>query len=308
MNGELKWKEIREKQMQENMEVETGRQRSVKESSDSQGDIKLSISNSTFVSTLKACEDLGRLPSGGLPGDGSGWEKWHRPTGTGIPLQVASSKSWWWQVHPRQERHWQENPLILWDLASRGQTVYRLLDRWPLWSDPTQQFSWSHEHAVLMQNRTIGFRLNFPHLLPQGLWCFMCSQHRTESRCNQVTTITRPCTAPAHVSRTRVLREISLCTITVLALSHCLQISRKINICKYRNTIIQLPHCDPERCWKEHHVQPCKHKSLQETGRALKLYCSNVHAEWAAAEIANGDIVCSGLIKPLSSFNKTIFR
>lgn len=38
-------------------------------------------------------------------------------------------------------------------------------------------------------------------------------QHRTESRRKQVTPIMRPCTVLAHVSRTRVLREIPLCTI-----------------------------------------------------------------------------------------------
>lgn len=52
-------------------------------------------------------------------------------------------------------------------------------------------------------------------------------QHRTESRCNQATSIMQPCTAVAHISRATVLREISLCTIPMLALSHCLQISRK---------------------------------------------------------------------------------
>ena len=176
------------------------------------------------------------------------------------------------------------------------------------WSDPTQQFSWSHERAVLIQNHTLGFRLNLPCLPLQGLWWFMYLQHRTEFRCNQVTPIMRPCTALAHVSRTRVLREISLCTIHALALSLCLQISRKKNIHKYRNSIIQLPHSDPECCWKEHHVQPCKHKSLHETRRALKLHYSKVYVEWAATEITNGDIVCSWLIKPLSSFNKMIFR
>lgn len=145
------------------------------------------------------------------------------------------------------------------------------------WSDPMQQFSWSHEQGSF----------------PQGLWWFMYMQHRTESRHKQVTPIMRPCTVLAHVSRTRVLREIPSCTIPPLALHHCLQISRKRNICKYHNTFIQLPHGDPESCWKEHHVQPCKYKSFHETRRALKLHYSNMYVEWAATEITNADIVCS---------------
>lgn len=115
--------------MQGNMEVETRRQGRVKENRDSQGDIKLSISNSTRVGTLNVCK---ASPSGGLPGDRSGCENQNRPTGTGIPLQVASSKSCWWQVHPRQGCHWQENPVIWRGLGKGGYTIYRLLDRWPL--------------------------------------------------------------------------------------------------------------------------------------------------------------------------------
>lgn len=175
---------------------------------------------------------------------------------------------------------------------------------------------WSHA-AVLMvswprrprSKSHTWFPSQFPPSSPTRPMVLYVLQHRTESRCNQVTPITQPYTAVAHISWATVLREISLCTIPMSALSHCLQISRKKKkIHKYRNTIIQLPHGDPECCWKEHHVQPCKYKSLQETRRALNLHCSNVDVEWAATEITNGDIVCSWLIKPLSSFNKMIFR
>lgn len=76
---------------------------------DSHGDIRLSISNSTSVSTLNTCKDVGRLPSGSQHKDRSGWENQNCSTGTGIPLQAALSKSWWWGVHPRWECHWLEN-------------------------------------------------------------------------------------------------------------------------------------------------------------------------------------------------------
>lgn len=39
---------------------------------DSHGDIRLSISNSTSVSTLNTCKDVGRLPSGSEHKDRSG--------------------------------------------------------------------------------------------------------------------------------------------------------------------------------------------------------------------------------------------
>lgn len=98
----------------------------------------------------------------------------------------------------------------------------------------------------------------------------MYLQHKTESRCNWVTPIMQPCAAVAHISWTRASRETWLCTIPMLALSHCLEISREKKIHKYCNTVIQLSHCDSECCWKEHHVQSCKYKSLHDTRLTLR--------------------------------------
>lgn len=149
------------------------------------------------------------------------------------------------------------------------------------WFNSTQELSGSHAHTILIQNYVIGFHLNFPQSLPIGPMVYVfLAQH--SSSCNQFSPIMWPCTwwALAHTSWMKMLREILLCTIPVLPLSHCLQISVKIKkkkkIHKCHNTIIQPPHSDPECCWKEHHVQPCKYKSLQETRRALKLPYSNM--------------------------------
>lgn len=207
---------------------------------DSQGDIRLSISNSTSVSTLNTCMDVGRLPSGSQHKDRSGWENQNCSTGTGIPLQAALSKSWWWGVHPRWECHWLENSAVC--RALEGEDM---------------QFTGCWINGPLVQFHTRALRVScthYPHLelcnwfSPQFSPVFahwadgLCilAQHR--SSCNQFSPIMWPCTwwALAHTSWMKMLREISLCTISMLPLSHCLQISVKIKKNKSTNAIIPL--------------------------------------------------------------------
>lgn len=97
------------------------------------------------------------------------------------------------------------------------------------WFNSTQELSGSHAHTILIQNYVIGFHLNFPQSLPIGPMVYVfLAQH--SSSCNQFSPIMWPCTwwALAHTSWMKMLREILLCTIPVLPLSHCLQISVKI--------------------------------------------------------------------------------